>query len=351
MDLWASLAPRDHKAAARIGGRLTVVAAAITAVFAVVFPPDGGLVGLASALAVPAALVCLTIAFRRASDHWPNHLWVLFACTGVIGIAGLDIITSDASAAGQVFLCYPVVYGASQLRRLGAAITAGAAIVADAIVVMLLLPLQAAVTDFCYVTATLLAMTILLVRAGESNDRLIDRLRAQAAIDPLTGLATRRVLGDAAQSAISGAAEGAGTAMILLDIDHFKTINDTHGHPAGDAVLIHLAAILVSNSRPNSVNSRMGGDELAVLLPGCPQDAAVRRAEQLLHAIRSSPLELSDGTLLAISVSVGVAHIPTSGTSLLDLYQAADTALYSAKRERHGGIALASPLPQVPQRR
>jgi diguanylate cyclase (GGDEF)-like protein len=344
MDLWESLAPRDHSAAARIGGRLTVVAAVITAVFAFVNPPPGGMFSLVSALAVPAGLLVLTFAFRRASDRWPVHLWALFACTGVIGVAGLDIITSDASAAGQVFLCYPVVYGASQLQRAGAVVTAGAAVVADAVVVFTLLPAQTAVTDFCYVTATLVAMTILLVRAGETNDHLISQLRTQAAIDPLTGLVTRRVLGDASESAILGAAQETGTALILLDIDRFKTINDTHGHPVGDAVLIHLAAILVANSRPGSVNSRMGGDELAVLLPGCSSEAALGRARQLQYAIQASPLELSDGTLLAISVSLGVAHIPTNATTALELYQAADAALYRAKREGHGGIELAPPL-------
>jgi diguanylate cyclase (GGDEF)-like protein len=348
MEMSLSLAPRDRHAAARIGGRLTVVAALMTAAFAVIFPPAGGAVALGSALAVPAALIVLTFAFRRASSDWPDYLWFLFPCVGVIAVAGLDIITTDASAAGQVFLCYPVVYAASQLRPFGAALTAALAVGADAVVAFSQLPLQAAVTDFCYVTATLVAMTVLLARLGEANHELVERLRAQAAIDPLTGLVTRRVLTDAAQSAVSSASEDTGTAMILLDIDRFKTVNDTYGHPVGDAVLVHLAAILVSNSRPNSVTSRMGGDELAVLLPGCSNDAAIRRANQFLDAIHSTPLELPDGTLLAISVSVGVAHIPTHATTLLELYQAADVALYKAKRSGRGLVGVAVPHVATP---
>ncbi len=341
--LLTGLGPRDRAAAARAGGRLTLVGAAITAVFALVYPPAGGTSAQISALAVPAALVVFTVVLRRVSSGWPGIVWLLLPVLGLVAITSLDLVTRDGSAAGQVFLCYPTLYAASQLRRAGAVVAVATAIAADAVVVVALLPPQPAVTDFCYVTATLLAMTMLLVRGAEAQEKLVDALRAQAAIDPLTGLVTRRVLDEAAQSAMRGAAEGAGTAMVLMDVDRFKSINDTHGHPVGDAVLVHIAAILVANSRSNSVSCRMGGDELAILLPGCTSDSAVRRAQQFLDAIRSTPLELSDGTLLAVSVSLGVAHMPSHAEGLLELYQAADEALYEAKRRGRGTVAVAPP--------
>jgi diguanylate cyclase (GGDEF)-like protein len=325
-----------------MGAVLTSVAAAITAVFGFLYPPAGGVSARLLAFTIPAGLVLMTLAFRRASGTWPTFVWVAFPVLGVGGVAMLDLLTKDASAAGQVFLCYPVIYAASQLRPLGASVAGGAAIVADAVVVFNLQPLQVALTDFCYVTTTLITMTVLLVRAGEAQERLIGRLRVQAAIDPLTGLVTRRVLDDAAQSAISGAAQETGTALILVDIDRFKTINDTHGHPVGDAVLVHVAALLVANSRPDSVICRMGGDELAILLPGCASGVAVRRAGQLLAAIKGGPLELSDGTLIAISASVGLAHIPSHATGLDDLYKAADSALYDAKHRGRGLVVVAA---------
>jgi diguanylate cyclase (GGDEF)-like protein len=88
--------------------------------------------------------------------------------------------------------------------------------------------------------------------------------------------------------------------------------------------------------------SRLGGDELAVLLPGSPSDAAARRAEELLQAVRSAPLSLPDGTLLSLSVSVGVAHVPPGADDLRALYSSADAALYEAKRSGRGRVAVAA---------
>jgi diguanylate cyclase (GGDEF)-like protein len=339
MQLGRSLAPRDRLAAARMAGVLTLVAAGMGALFNVILPANDGLLARASAIAVPAAVVLLMVIFRRVSTSWSIYLWVAFPVAGVAAIAAMCIITGDASAAGQVVLCYPVLYAASQLRVLGAALTTGAAIVADAVMVFSLLPQKMAVTDFCYMTGTLVTMAVLLLQAGDAQDRLCVRLRAQADMDPLTGLATRRAFEDVAQAAASSATQQSGTSLILMDVDRFKTINDTYGHPAGDAVLIHLAALLVANSRPNSVTCRMGGDELAIVLPGCSTAAAERRAEQFRHAIHATPFELPDGTLLGVSMSAGVAHIPSHAEDFDGLYQAADVALYEAK-SRGGGIVV-----------
>ena len=93
---------------------------------------------------------------------------------------------------------------------------------------------------------------------------------------------------------------------MLIDVDSFKTINDSHGHPVGDAVLVHLAEVLREQVRTDdAVLSRLGGDELAVLLRDCTPEVAARRAEDLLLAVRSTPLPLPDGTLLSLSISLG----------------------------------------------
>jgi diguanylate cyclase (GGDEF)-like protein len=171
---------------------------------------------------------------------------------------------------------------------------------------------------------------------------LVVELQHVAAIDPLTGLVTRRVLDQAAAAALSGSVRNQGTALVLIDVDHFKRINDTYGHPVGDATLVHLANVLTSSTRPDSLICRMGGDEIAVLLPGCSHEAAVSRTRQMLDALRASPFQLADGTLLSVSVSAGVAQVPANASSLHGLYAAADAALYQAKGAGRGRLA-ASP--------
>ena len=143
-----------------------------------------------------------------------------------------------------MFLCYPVIYAASQLKPPAAITACMAAVTADAVVVLSLRPLTPALTDLFYVSAALLSMTALLIRAGKRQDELVLELRRQAAVDPLTGLATRRVLDDAVRTALTSDDSSGGTALGMVDIDRFKTVNDRHGHPIGDAALVHIAKIL-----------------------------------------------------------------------------------------------------------
>jgi diguanylate cyclase (GGDEF)-like protein len=339
MELRSGLEPRDPAAAARTAGLLTLLGAGVSLFFAVVQPPSADLTGRLAALLVPAALVAASLALRRATPSWPRLVWVLPPLMGVAAVVALDLMTRDASAAGQVFLCLPVLYAAAQLRWLGAAIAALAAVGGDALVVFSLEPLSKASADFGYVAATCLTMTFVLVRARNHQESLIAQLRRAAAIDPLTGLVTRRVLDEAAQSALSGAGQDDGTALILIDLDRFKSINDTYGHPVGDAVLVHVSQVLARQTRSDTVVCRMGGDEIAVLLPGCSNENAFRRAQDLLDAVHAHPFQLDDGTLIAISVSIGVAQVPAHAEALHRLYTVADQALYEAKRTGRGRIS------------
>ena len=145
--------------------------------------------------------------------------------------------------------------------------------------------------NVAYVGATCVTMAAVLVRARSRQEALVVELQHVAAVDPLTGLVTRRVLDQAAASALAGAARNEGTALVLIDVDHFKRINDIYGHPVGDATLVHLARVLTSAIRPDGLICRMGGDEIAVLLPGCSHQAAVRRARELLDALKGRPFD------------------------------------------------------------
>lgn len=267
---------------------------------------------------------------------------VVISVGGVVLVCLLNLLTTDTSAAAQAFLAFPVLWSASHLRRGAVVVVTGAAVAADGVMLFLLQPAAQALTDFVFFGSVLVVMAVMLVRAGATQERLVTALQEQARVDSLTGLVNRRVFDEALETSL-GRPVPAGTALVLIDVDEFKTINDRHGHPVGDDVLVHLAGVLREQIRvEDAVLSRLGGDELAVLLPGCPVDVAHRRAEDLLEAVRSTPLLLADGTLLSLSISLGVAHMPRQAGKLRTLYHAADAALYEAKRSGRGRVAVSA---------
>jgi diguanylate cyclase (GGDEF)-like protein len=157
------------------------------------------------------------------------------------------------------------------------------------------------------------------------------QLREQAIRDPLTQLFNRRYLQETLERELASAKrEGYALAVILLDIDHFKQINDAHGHHAGDLMLQALADLLRNNTRQMDVACRYGGEEFVVIMPGAPRDAAYVRVEQLRVAFER--LRVQDGTLaLQATISLGIAVFPQHGATSDELLRAADDALYAAK--------------------
>jgi diguanylate cyclase (GGDEF)-like protein/PAS domain S-box-containing protein len=162
-------------------------------------------------------------------------------------------------------------------------------------------------------------------------------LRVQAERDPLTLLANRPAFLAALERALSPAAQGgrADGALLLLDIDYFKQINDTLGHDCGDTLLIEFAARLRTHMRASDVAARLGGDEFGVVMPGLTDAAPLAARMDAIHAALTSPVELG-GRLLPIGVSVGVSVFPADGTDAAKLLKNADLALYEAKRNGRG---------------
>jgi diguanylate cyclase (GGDEF)-like protein len=161
-----------------------------------------------------------------------------------------------------------------------------------------------------------------------SNARLVDRLERQAAEDPLTGLANRRAFYRNCATEFSRAQRTRSSmSIVMLDLDDFKAINDEHGHPYGDQVLLGAADALRAAIRGLDTAARMGGEEFAILLPDTDSDAAYDVAERARRAIALVPV--ADGTL---SCSAGVATALPRDTSPADLLALADEALYDAKR-------------------
>jgi two-component system, cell cycle response regulator len=168
------------------------------------------------------------------------------------------------------------------------------------------------------------------------HDRLDESFHAQllasALRDPLTRLYNKRYLLDRLDSELKFARRhDAALSLLMLDIDHFKAINDGHGHLAGDAVLVHLAGVLQKIVRNEDVVARFGGEELAIILRASAVDAAVALGERLCRTIEATVIPYRDLELRA-TVSIGVAGLPSIKADTVEqLLEAADQALYRAK--------------------
>ncbi len=165
--------------------------------------------------------------------------------------------------------------------------------------------------------------------------RQTDELRHLALHDPLTDLPNRALLGDRVTLALRAAERGATPlALLLFDLDHFKEVNDTLGHHAGDLLLQDVAARLVEAVRASDTVARLGGDEFAVLLPDADAAGAVTAVGAILAALKQ-PF-LVEGQRVEVGASIGVALAPAHGTDVETLLQHADVAMYTAKRAGHG---------------
>ena len=171
----------------------------------------------------------------------------------------------------------------------------------------------------------------------------VDVERQRAETDPLTELPNRRAF----DRALARASRGQGPlALVALDIDHFKQVNDTLGHPAGDAALRHLGRVLREVLREGDVAARVGGEEFDVLLPGGDLHLGLEVAERLRAQVEARPF-LAQGGERRLTLSCGVAASPDPILSADNLVAAADAALYQAKREGRNRV-VAARRPSVP---
>lgn len=161
----------------------------------------------------------------------------------------------------------------------------------------------------------------------------IGKLNQASMTDPLTGLRNRRGTQDAVEQWQTG---GTPFAVVALDIDHFKRVNDTHGHPKGDEVIRGMAKLMQECSRPSDVLCRSGGEEFLMLLPNVGMKEAARVAERLRLHTADRPLHGVPG----ITVSAGVAQWPSCGAEVEQVFQAADAALYAAKAQGRNRVVV-----------
>jgi diguanylate cyclase len=171
--------------------------------------------------------------------------------------------------------------------------------------------------------------------------RLQAQLNEQAIRDPLTGLFNRRYLETIVPHELARCArDGSALALMMIDIDHFKAVNDRYGHQGGDEVLKALAGLLIDSVRASDVACRFGGEEFLLLLPNMAAASAVERAEQWRTAFAALMVE-SNGELIRSTLSMGIAIHPHDGADLHALVRAADLALYRAKAEGRNRVVFA----------
>lgn len=182
---------------------------------------------------------------------------------------------------------------------------------------------------------TLIALApITVASVTAARNELLHRLKYLATHDQLTGLLNRGAFRDVASEKLRKlAAEAKPVAMLMLDVDRFKRINDTHGHAVGDRVLTAFSKIVAGNLREFDLVGRVGGEEFAVLLPDCSTEQAEAIANRIRTAYEDAAIDIDGGDVIKATVSIGAVALGKAITELDALLAAADRSLYRAKRE------------------
>ncbi|MCP4902197.1 MAG: diguanylate cyclase [bacterium] len=173
---------------------------------------------------------------------------------------------------------------------------------------------------------------LLLRKTTQQLQQANQELARLATTDSLTGICNRRQFFDLAATQFEKCKQAnASLSALVLDLDRFKTVNDTHGHDVGDTVLIRTVGVCLEVLEDSSILGRLGGEEFAVLLPGVPLSDAARIAEEMRNAVAEMPVT-AESNRVQVTVSIGGATLQTSDIGIEDLLKRADSALYRAKK-------------------
>lgn len=279
----------------------------------------------------------------EASDDLAVVTVLLFLA--IVSSAGLVVhaLRTGLFLATQGVLSAFALFGllrATDTYRLGMAITIVLASVAS-------LAAHGALLRFVLATFDSQARLAELQAQAESANRVLmaanEDLAYKANHDQLTGLANRGIMMDTLGRQIAAIRESShGLAVLYLDIDHFKDVNDQHGHAAGDRLLGLIAKRLQGSVRPGDLVARLGGDEMACILPGVTESESEQLAKRLLQ--RATTAVHFDQTETYVGLSIGLAWTNAPTADPTDLLHRADQALYEAKRAGRNRIAVAAPM-------
>jgi diguanylate cyclase (GGDEF)-like protein len=313
-----------------IGGALMVAAALLVTLVTVLcdlrgepFPPLTRYVNYAlSGLVASFGLYLL-----RTERRLPGWLSNSMPSAAAILICVPTSMDESPDELGPLLLTWPVTFSAAVLTARVAWTTAGVAAIVFAVLASLSRGVDGVVL-WIEATASLAVVCWMVVRVQNQSVRLREALSHLARTDALTGLINRRGFDEAlARDHARSLRGGPPSALLLVDIDHFKRVNDSWGHQAGDDTLRRLGVLLDHEFRETDVVGRIGGEEFAVLLADCGPDEAEARAHGLCDNVRAQAGEWDH----PITVSVGVATHPELAPTPAELMAAADAALYAAK--------------------
>ena len=169
------------------------------------------------------------------------------------------------------------------------------------------------------------------IRAEEELFRARQQLKQMATKDPVTGIANRYMLVQELEVEFERCNGRQDLSVLFVDVDHFKRVNDEHGHDLGDKVLKYIASIIEDSVRPSDIVGRYGGEEFVIGLPGCAPESAQIIAERMRSTLYESPFELDDGSHIQLSMSIGIASTSQRPNDLGQLIKFADQAVYMAK--------------------
>jgi diguanylate cyclase (GGDEF)-like protein len=256
-------------------------------------------------------------------SRWREHFFLVWSAADIALIAAIVSVDGGSSSVLGAIFFLPLIFGSLSYPARSVGICGVMSVLAYAVAALLAGGAEAdAVGVF---SALLVGAAVMGVSQASNRERQRRELARLSRSDPLTACLNRRGFTERFEAELSDYVrhDGRPLGLIVIDLDGFKTVNDTQGHAAGDALLCRVAAALAADLRPSDVLARLGGDEFAVLLPEAGPGELRAAAERLDR--RLGPV---------IAASLGLASLPADGETAEELHQSADADLYRSKQRR-----------------
>lgn len=307
---------------------------------------------------IPAIIVVLAYGLHHCPERFLPIAIVGQCVMWSVTVMAYNVISEDTSLSGTVFYLLVCLVVADQWSARLSAITTAAATLCMLAQQLLLyykhLPpydaarprtdddITVALVKWLLVTVVLVCMSVALAVSRNSHETAQADLRVAIAVDSLTGLASRQRFKEVAQEATEIGTSGG--SLLVLDVDRFKAVNDTYGHPAGDTTLTEVAAVFAQTIGRSGTAARLGGDEFAAWLPTTDATQAAFLARQLSEAVASHQIRVQASTPITVTVSIGTATSEDDTVTVDALYRSADAALYQSKahKRRHNNTVRAA---------